>query len=103
MLANSKLFLISLCFGLLSGLAEGSVYWILSVHADGFGWKNDLLPEILWIAPLVNVMGFLLLALLVVLIRRVLPQLAKDFFAYAAFGYAALYGPLSASGKFNQI
>ena len=101
--SNSRLFLIGACFGLFSGLAEGAVYWILSVKPDGLGWKNDLVPQIFWIAPIVNLLGFLLVSLVVILLHRLFPKISKDFFACAVFGWLGTYAPLSASGKLHPI
>jgi arylsulfatase A-like enzyme len=100
---KSRLFFIVACLGLFSGLAEGAVYWILSIIRIG-GWKNDLLPEILWIAPLFNLMVFLVVALLAVALFMVFSKkFQNELFAWAIFGWCAIYGPLSASGKLNQI
>ena len=99
----SQVFLIAASFGLFSGLLEGSVYWTLSRIPDRLGWKNDLLPEILWIAPISNLLFFLVIALLVVGLCHVFRRIRRDLLAYAIFGWLAIYGPLSASGKFHWL
>jgi arylsulfatase A-like enzyme len=100
---QSRILLIAACFGVLSGLAEGGVDWVRSVVPDGLGWRNDLLPAILWIAPLVNLVLFLVLGAAVALLSRFLRRFRDDVLAYAVFGWLATYGPLAALGKLHQV
>ena len=97
-----RLLLTAACFGLLCGLGESIVYALLSVVPDGFGWKNDLLPEILWIAPVVNLLWFLGVGAIVALLSRVGPRIRHDLYGYAVFGWLASYGLLATLGKLRQ-
>lgn len=101
--STSRVLLIAACFGLCCGLAEGGIYWILSVVPDWIGWRNDLLPQILWIAPMANLLLFLGLSLPVMLLGRAVPSVRPDLFAYAVFGWLASYGPLAASAKLHPL
>lgn len=95
--------LIAACFGLFCGLAEGTTDWILSVVPDKLGWKNDLLPEILWVAPIVDLLLFLAIGGAVVLVSRVFPKARRELLGYAVIGWLASYGVLSMSGRLHQI
>src|SRR5512143_1375395 len=56
-----RLLLLAACFGIASGLAEAGACTVLRLVPDPRGWRSDLLPQILWIAPLVNGALFLVL------------------------------------------
>jgi arylsulfatase A-like enzyme len=95
--------LIAACFGLLCGLAEAINAWAFSLIPDNRGWKNDTIPEILWIAPILNLLLFLTLGLVLVPLGRLFSKLRSDLLAYATFGWLAGYGALAVSGRLHQI
>ena len=98
-----RILLIAACFGVFSGLAEGAVDWVLSVVPDGLGWRNDLVPGILWIAPAFNLILFLTLGVVLAALSRVLPRIRHDLLGYAVFGWLAIYGPLAATARLHQV
>lgn len=95
--------LIAACFGLLSGLGEGINAWIFSIVPDHLGWKNDLLPEILWIAPVFDLLLFSALAVPVIILSRLFPKIRTDLLVYSIFGWLSVYGFLSASGRLHRV
>ena len=90
-------------FGLICGFAEGIVCWIFSIVPGNLGWKQDLLPEILWIAPVLNGILFMVLGSLVAFLARGVRRLPLDLIGYAVFGWLAIYGPLFASGRVHRL
>jgi arylsulfatase A-like enzyme len=95
--------MIAACFGLFVGIAEGLYNWLASVLPDHLGWKNDLLPEILWIPPLFDLLLFLALAIPVVIVSRFLPRVRLDLCVYVVFGWLSVFGILSASGRLHRV
>lgn len=100
---KTGLLLIAACFGLLCGLAEVITDWTFHIVPDRQGWKNDLLPEILWVAPLFNFCLFLSIGVGLILLNRVFAKVRRDVLGYAVFGWLASYGVLSKSGRLHQI
>ncbi|MBI4516668.1 MAG: sulfatase [Deltaproteobacteria bacterium] len=91
-------------FGLICGLAEALIYWGLSIVPDPLGWRNDLLPEILWIAPAVNSLLFAAVGGLTAAASRLcrLTRAALPVY-YALFGAGAIYAPLAAMGRLRPL
>ncbi|MCC7353653.1 MAG: sulfatase [Anaerolineae bacterium] len=98
-----RLLSIAARLGLISGLAEGIIYWIFSIVPGNLGWKQDLLPEILWIAPVLNGILFMVLGSLAAVLARGVRRLPLDLVGYAVFGWLAIYGPLLASGRVHRF
>jgi arylsulfatase A-like enzyme len=98
-----QVLLVAICFGLLCGLAEALVDAILSVVPDGLGWKNDLLPQILWIAPLVNMLLFLTAGCLLAPALLFLGGRGAVLAAWAIFAWLACYAPLVAVGRLGSL
>src|SRR5262245_44863232 len=90
-------------FGLACGVAEGLAAVLTSVVPDGFGWKNDLLPPILLIAPLFNMWLFVTAGCVLALALRVVPGRHSDLPAWAVFAWLAVYGPLAALGRLHTL
>ncbi len=95
--------LIAACLGVIGGLAEGGVCWVMSIVPDWHGWRNDYVPQILWIAPLANLLLFVAFALPTAIVSRLLPRLRPDLLGYALFGWLATYEPLAVWGKLHPL
>lgn len=100
---NLDLFLIAVCLGVLTGVAEAGIDFILSLIPDQLGWRNDLVPTILWVAPIFNLLLFMALSVPVMLAARFLKRVRPDLLAYAVFGWLACFGAVSASKKIDPL
>lgn len=100
---NTRIFLIAMCLGMLTGLAEAGVDLILSIIPDQLGWRNDLIPTVLWVAPIFNLLLFVALSVPVILVIRLLPRVRSDLVASAVFGWLASFGAASASKKIDPL
>ena len=93
---------IAASLGLICGLAEGLIYWLFGVIPDPFGWRKDLLPDILWVAPVFNALLFMAAGGAIFLLIGRLRGVSLDLLGYAGFGWLAILGPLVASGRLRR-
>ncbi len=92
---RGEILLLAACFALLAGIVEGLVSWSRAILPQAFGWHNHLLPEILWAAPLVDLVLFLAIGLILMAVSRFLPRRVRpDLVACLIFGFLVLAGPL---------
>jgi arylsulfatase A-like enzyme len=90
-------FLLLATLGLVAGLAEGLVRLLHHVVPNAKGWSGDLTPQILWIAPIFDLLLFLVLGSLILLLGRILPKHVRGVpLVWAAFGAFATYGAVTA-------
>ena len=83
---------------LAAGLLEGAAEWILEFIPDVNGYFGDLVPEILWIAPAVDLVLFLALAVALAAASRLFDRVRFDALALSVFLWLAVYGALSTLG-----
>jgi arylsulfatase A-like enzyme len=95
--------LIAACLGLVSGILEAGANGLLAVIPDAFGWRSDLLPGILWIAPLVSVSLFCIAALPIALIAWKSHNNVGEFVSFSVLGLMAVFGPLAALGRLSTL
>lgn len=92
------MFLLAIWFGLVTGLVEGGIKTTLR-GVPGFVFLNS--ADILWVAPAVNVLLFLAVALAGALVSRLLPAPATVAQAGGLFAWLSLCGLLWALGKLS--
>jgi len=100
---KTRALIIAACFGLSFGIAEAIYDWLASIRPDGLGWRNDLIPEILWISPVFDLFLFLSIALAILIVSRFWSRLTPDVCVYFVLGWLAVFGILSASGRLHPV
>ncbi len=95
-----RVLLIAAWFGLLAGLLEGVIANFLR-GVPGFAVRVS--PEILWIAPAVNLVLFLFMGLGLAVLFRLNRKLAGISFSAGFFSWVTLFCLLLLVGKINQL
>ena len=96
----SEPLLIAAWFGLLAGLTEGVLTnFLRDVH--GFTFRTS--PQILWIAPLFDLILFLLMGVGLAAFLRIKGTLPGFLMAVGFFSWATLFGVLLLLGRINKI
>ena len=95
-----RVLLVATWFGLLAGILEGNIANLLR-GVPGFAVRVS--PEILWIAPVVNVLLFLLMGLGLAVVFRLKREWASFWLSAGFFSWVTLFCVLLRVGKLNQI
>jgi arylsulfatase A-like enzyme len=96
----SQPILIAAWFGLLAGILEGGIANFLR-GVPGFAVRVS--PEILWIAPVFNLLLFLLMGLGLATLFRLKSKIPSVSLSAGFFTWVTLFGLLLLLGKINQI
>ena len=95
-----SLAVVGLWFGIVSGLVEGiGLLSFQKINWAAWGPTIHVAEEILWISPLVDVVLFLLVAVLVFAIARLLPRVAGDIVVVYCLAFLAVYDWLTLTGR----
>jgi arylsulfatase A-like enzyme len=104
--STGSMLLLSACFGLITGLVEG--LGLLAFH--GFPWFsfNSRIPEgvsaeILWVAPVFNLILFLLLGLVLATLRRLLARFPILRVALFLFPFLAIVDWLGLTDRISLL
>jgi len=101
-----SMLLLSACFGLATGLAEGLGLW--AFHGLPWFTLNSRIPEgvsveILWISPIVNLFLFLFLGLVIATLSRLFPRLPWLRVSLFLFSFMAIADWTGLTGRIGPI